>query len=190
MKERRRGADLETAILDAAWAELLQSGYGALTMEGVAARAGTSRPVLSRRWGSREELALGAIRQELFRHPLDVPPGDNVRNELLAMLDQDAARADAVAASIVVIFTAYSAATGRSAQEFRDQLVSRETDVLTAILKRGVARGEIDASRLTPAVSNVLVELFRHHVIMQREAPSAELRRAWVDEVFLPLVRK
>lgn len=190
MKERRRGADLETAILNTAWAELVERGYGALTMESVAARAGTSRPVLSRRWGSREELALAAIRQELLRHPLEVPPGDNVRQELLAMLEQDAARADAVAASVVVIFTAYSAATGTSAQAFRDQLVSREADVLDEILARGVARGEIDARKLTPAVSTVLVELFRHHIMMHLEAPGAELRRAWVDEVFLPLVRK
>src|SRR5690606_37471793 len=40
MKGRRRGTDLEEALLEATWMELTERG-GGLTMEGVAARAGT-----------------------------------------------------------------------------------------------------------------------------------------------------
>jgi AcrR family transcriptional regulator len=47
--ERRRGKALEDAVLDAAWSELLDAGYARFTMETVAARAHTSRPVLYRR---------------------------------------------------------------------------------------------------------------------------------------------
>jgi len=47
---RRRGAELEAALLDAAWDELQAVGYAGLTMEAVADRAGTSRAVLYRRW--------------------------------------------------------------------------------------------------------------------------------------------
>ena len=36
---RRRGPGLEAAILEAAWEELTEAGYAALTMESVAARA-------------------------------------------------------------------------------------------------------------------------------------------------------
>ena len=43
-----RGAELEEALLDAAWAELQEVGYPAFTYEGVAQRAGTSKPVLYR----------------------------------------------------------------------------------------------------------------------------------------------
>jgi len=39
---RRRGAALDTAVLDAAWDELRAVGYPRLTLDGVAARAGTS----------------------------------------------------------------------------------------------------------------------------------------------------
>ncbi|HKB49683.1 MAG TPA: helix-turn-helix domain-containing protein, partial [Ktedonobacterales bacterium] len=61
---RRRGATLERAILHATWEELVAVGYANLTMERVAAHAGTSRAVLYRRWRSRPELVLAAIRQQ------------------------------------------------------------------------------------------------------------------------------
>jgi hypothetical protein len=41
---RRRGAALETALLDAAWAELQDIGCAKLTMEGVADRASAVTP--------------------------------------------------------------------------------------------------------------------------------------------------
>ena len=53
---RRRGTKLEDALLDAAWEELQEVGYTRLTMEAVAARAGTSKPVLYRRWPNRARL--------------------------------------------------------------------------------------------------------------------------------------
>jgi len=56
--ERRRGKALEDAVLDAAWSELLDGGYASFTMEAVAARAHTSRPVLYRRWPNRADLAI------------------------------------------------------------------------------------------------------------------------------------
>lgn len=189
VKERRRGDDLETAILAAAWAELTENGYSNLTMETVASRAGTSRPVLSRRWHNRSELALAAIHQQLLQHPLHVPAGAGVRAELLALMKQSAARANALAASILVIFGEYSAATGSSPEAFRAQLVAGETDVLGAILARAVERGDIDATKLKLPVSSLLIDLFRHHVMMHLAAPGPKLITAWVDDIFLPLVR-
>ena len=47
---RRRGAELEQAILDAAWEQLIAEGYEHFTIDTVAARAQTSKPVLYRRW--------------------------------------------------------------------------------------------------------------------------------------------
>jgi AcrR family transcriptional regulator len=46
---RRRGAELEQAILDAAWEQLIAEGYEHFTIDTVAARARTSKPVLYRR---------------------------------------------------------------------------------------------------------------------------------------------
>ncbi|MFD7947322.1 helix-turn-helix domain-containing protein, partial [Streptomyces sp. NPDC059744] len=61
VRKRRRGAELETALLDAAWDELIAMGFEELTYEAVAARAGTSRAVLYRRWPTKRELVLAAL---------------------------------------------------------------------------------------------------------------------------------
>ena len=58
---RRRGSTLEAALLQAAWDELTEAGYAAFTMEGVAARAKTSRAVLYRRWPNRPQLVVAAL---------------------------------------------------------------------------------------------------------------------------------
>src|SRR5580698_9986398 len=86
--ERRRGKALEDAVLDAAWSELLDSGYASFTIEAVAVRAHTSRPVLYRRWPNRADLAVAAIRHNLHKHPVNAPDTGNVRDDLIALLQQ------------------------------------------------------------------------------------------------------
>src|SRR6202161_3717709 len=83
---RRRGATLEHALLDAAWEELQQSGYSKLTMERVAERAGTSRAVIYRRWRSRVELVIAAMRyREPVRSGSSFDTG-SLRGDVLALL--------------------------------------------------------------------------------------------------------
>jgi len=52
-------------VLKAALAVLKESGYGGLTFEEVARRAGTSKPSIYRRWPGRPQLVLSALAQRL-----------------------------------------------------------------------------------------------------------------------------
>src|SRR5690606_34054348 len=83
---RRRVAELEAALLDAALAELLASGYDDLTYEAVAERAQTSRAVLYRRWPSKRELALAAALRLLDSHPVPTPDTGSLRGDVLELL--------------------------------------------------------------------------------------------------------
>jgi hypothetical protein len=83
---RRRGAELETAVLDAAWDELKTNGYADLTFDAVAARAGTSRTVLYRRWATREALARDAIARQHAQRRLELPDEGDFRADLIALL--------------------------------------------------------------------------------------------------------
>src|SRR5262245_50037324 len=89
---RRRGAVLEEALLDAAWAELSAEGYLNFTFEGVIQRAGTSRSVLYRRWPNRLSLATAAILHCIKANPISVPDMGNVRDELCLVLRKYADR--------------------------------------------------------------------------------------------------
>jgi len=58
---RPRDPRIDAAVLEATLAVLDESGYGHLTLEEVARRAGTTKPAIYRRWSRREDLALAAL---------------------------------------------------------------------------------------------------------------------------------
>lgn len=188
MSERRRGAALEEAILNAAWMELEANGYAKLTLENVAAHAGTSRPVLARRWPDRALLAIAAIRQQMERHTLDVEDVGDFRQELLELLEHASARARAIAVAFTLFASEYFGETGETPEELRAALITGEADILSEIIRRAAARGEVDASKLSAPTATLLSDLFRHHVIMTFKPPPPALCRSWVDDIFLPLV--
>lgn len=189
MKGRRRGADLEKALLDAAWIELSERGYTGLTMEGVAARAGTSRPVIARRWGGKAELAIAAIGRQIDKHPLDVADCGDLRTELLDFLEQLSKRTQWIAATFTLFASVHFQETGATPQDLQSILRTGRKDTLQTILDRAVKRGEIDPEKLIPPVATLLSDLLRHHAVMTFSPPPPTLRKAWVDSIFLPLVK-
>ena len=81
---RPRDARRDEAILSAALEILNTEGYGALTIEGVAARAGVGRPTIYRRWGSKAELVVAALVDTVHIAVPDVDTG-SLRRDLVAM---------------------------------------------------------------------------------------------------------
>jgi AcrR family transcriptional regulator len=81
---RPRSAQAHKAIIDATLELLAEEGFQGLSIEAVAARAGVGKTTIYRRWSSKEELVMEAIRQV----QIDVPVMDtgNFRNDLAALL--------------------------------------------------------------------------------------------------------
>mgnify|MGYP000494958806 CR=1 FL=1 len=187
--ERRRGTDLENAILEEAWTELVERGYHRLTMEGVASRAGTSRSVLARRWDGRFSLAVAAIRHQRVKYPLEVEESGDLRTELLDYFEHLSKRATMIAVVFPLLSSEYFQENSLPPQRLREALTQGEGSVLSTIIHRAVERGEIDSRKLNPTIETLLGDLFRYYSIMNFSPPPPELRRAWVDTIFMPLVR-
>jgi len=85
---RRRGTELEDAILDAAWDVLETDGWNGFTFAGVAERAHSSKPVLYRRWRTREELLRATLRRRGEITPADVPDTGSLRGDVIAKLTE------------------------------------------------------------------------------------------------------
>src|SRR5579863_5809356 len=85
-RHRRRGEELEAAILEAAWDELVDVGFAKLTMESVAARAKTGVAVLYRRWPRKDDLVLDAIQHYGATHPVAIPDTGSLREDMIGLL--------------------------------------------------------------------------------------------------------
>jgi AcrR family transcriptional regulator len=62
---RPRNVQIDDAVLKATVAVLDDTGYGGLTVEEVARRAGTTKPAIYRRWPNRQRLVLAALGERL-----------------------------------------------------------------------------------------------------------------------------
>jgi len=187
MKGRRRGAALEEAILDAAWAELVEHGYAGMVLDTVAKRAGTSRPVLHRRWPSRIKLATAALARYMVSNPIDVPDLGSVSAEIRLFLRGLADRARPDLIRLVYDMSGDLADAKSSMADVRAEFANNS--LLRTILDRGVARGEVDPNRLSPRIFALPTDLTRHDLLMTLKPPSDEVIREIVEDVFLPLVR-
>jgi AcrR family transcriptional regulator len=187
--KRRRGAELEQAILEAGWAQLLAGGYYGFTIDAVAERAGTSRSVLYRRFDDRDALLEATLVHGLNQGRSEPPDTGTLRGDILESLRRaNRSRAD-IAPLMSVFMGAYYAESGRTFADVRQQAFGeRAGRSLDIILERAVARGEADPSRLTPRVRTVATDLYRHDLLMTAAPLSDEQLVAIVDEVFLPLV--
>lgn len=163
---RRRGAELEGALLDAAWQELRDVGYAALTIDAVAQRAGTSRPVLYRRWATKTDLVRAAVEHALRREPSTAPDTGTLRGDLLELLRFANAGRVPAAAALVHHLGSYFQETGTSPATLREAVLGDGPTELDVIVDRAVARGEVDASRLTPRLRTLAFDLFRHEALM------------------------
>ena len=188
---RRRGAELEAALLRAARDELLAVGYGRFTIEGVAERAATSRHVIYRRWKTREELALAAMRDDPTRDQTVVEDTGSLRGDLIAML----ARANRTRLAMAALFTihlgAYYQETGTTPAELRAQILGdRPRTWIDSVLERAAARGEVDLDRITPRMRTVAADLFRHEVLMTLKPVPMETIEEIVDDLVLPVLTR
>lgn len=187
-KTRRRGAALEDALLDAAWAELQAVGYAGLTMEAVADRAGTSRAVLYRRWRNRPELVLAVIRRHRPLLSGEIPDTGTLRGDVLALLRRMSSRLAEIGPETVYGLLGDYLGDADMFARSRDQLLSISAEVMETILKRAADRGEARAA-VENRIATLPTALFRNELFLARTPPSEGTLVEIVDDVFLPLVR-
>lgn len=184
---RRRGSELEDAILDAAWEVLVEHGYHGFTYEAVAARAGTSRPVLYRRWPHRDDLLLATL--TTYWRPIAIPDTGSLRDDAIGFLrNADADRAGMITLMSVQLGD-YFRATGTSLGELRDALLAPgQATPFEIIVGRAAGRGELPGVPRSSRIVNLPLDLLRHDMFMTMRAVPEEAIIQIVDEVWLPLL--
>ena len=162
-RQRRRGEELEAALLAAAWDELVEAGLHRLTMESVVARAKTGVAVLYRRWPRKDDLVIAAIGEYGKTHPVEIPDTGSLRGDMLALLGSVNDARSSFTAVVTAAFTGLLASTGLSPADVRARLLA-------------------DRPMWLP------FDLMRHDLLMTLKPVPAQRLASIVDDLFLLLV--
>jgi AcrR family transcriptional regulator len=187
-RQRRRGEELEAALLEAAWQELVEAGFARLTMESVAARAKTGVAVLYRRWPNKDDLVIAAIRHYSTTHLIEVPDTGSLRGDLIALLSSFSSTRVSFAAVISAVFSGLLASAGLTPAQVREKVLADLPRQSGELFARAHERGEIDLGSLPPAVLTMPFDLVRHDMLMTYTTIPPERILAIVDDLFMPLV--
>lgn len=190
MGTRRRGAELERAILHAAAEELRESGYAGMTMDRVAARARTNKNALYRRWPHRAALGVAAY-HHLSDTVMPDPDTGTLRGDALEMLRRANETWSSPYGAVLRALLAAAAEDPELLGLMRERSGADTMDrAWVAMLERAAARGEAVPAAVHPRVATTPMMLLRGEYAV-RGIPSVpdDVLVEIVDEVFLPLVR-
>ena len=187
VRGRRRGKVLEAAIFEVVLQELAETGYVNFSIERVAAGAGTSKPVIYRRWPTRARLVYAALRADRPVLSFEAPDTGTVRGDIMLILHRVSEMVDELGPE--VIFGLIAELLHENDSSLFADLHERSVQLMMEILTRGVGRGEIAAEKLTPRLAALPSDLARHQLVLLQQPLSAQDIEEIVDRIFLPLVR-
>ncbi|MET9605544.1 TetR/AcrR family transcriptional regulator [Streptomyces sp. NPDC006512] len=187
---RRRGPELERAILDAALEQLSTVGWNALTMEGVAAGARTGKAALYRRWPSKADLVAEVLRAGL--PPLgEVPDQGAVRDDLfrLCVRMRDVMHSQAGEALRAVLHECDHAHADRFRAVIWNGVHEPAHHLIRALLRRGIERGDVRPDAVDPLVVDVIPAMLMYRSkVCGSEWKDQEIGDM-IDRVMVPMVR-
>ena len=128
-------------ILGAALDLLGEMGYGGMSIEAVAARAGVGKSTIYRHWPGKLELVEDAIRT--LKAGLVLPPGDSVRGRITALLQLAASNVADVTWSRCLPALIEAAERDPEVKTIHCRLADQRRQVLIDLLAEGVEAGEI-----------------------------------------------
>lgn len=187
IETRRRGSELEDALLDAAEQELNAVGYNSLTMKGVAERAKTSRSVLNRRWKSRIELVLSVfLRHGLIR--TEPPNTGLLRTDVLALMDSFLSRVSEIGKDVILGMLSDTANGHEPSFDLHKHIHESNLKSMSAIIERAIERGEARPN-ISSMILTLPIDLLRAEILISHDVITQDFLEKVVDEIFLPLVR-
>ncbi|SDE55771.1 TetR/AcrR family transcriptional regulator [Glycomyces harbinensis] len=184
---RRRGEELEQAILEAVWLEFQEGGFAKLSMEGVAKRAGTSKPVLYRRWPNRLEMMIACAAHRM-------PTADSLRDtgslrdDTIELLTHLRKRMLLIGSSAILGMLSEISNDPEGRDLFVKGLVQHLLTLTDVVIDRAVTRGELRPEALTERLRRVPIDLARNEFLITSDLPDAAIHSI-VDEVYIPALQ-
>lgn len=185
---RRRGEVLARAISAAVIEELAERGYNALTFEGVAARAGTGKSTLYRRWADKPSMVVDCLTDalpSLERHEL---VGD-MRKDLLTVMSSYAVGCTGPLGVALRAICGGASGCVELKRLWKERAADPAIELLRRIvvdaIERGEAREGADAYECLIAGPAMIGQLY----MANDTAPTRDEVTRMVDNVLIPMLK-
>ena len=180
---RPRDARVDEAILAATFRQLVDVGYGALSIEAVAAEAGVAKTTIYRRHPTKKDLVIAAMGAAT---PFEPPPFDLPSREALEVFIRTAIHLliDSGAFRILGSLLVEERREPGVLAAFRARLLEPRRAMVEAMLRSGMERGEIRPD-IDPLVVTEMIAgaVIGHHVILGLHGDEAWIR-SLIDHVW------
>jgi len=142
-------------ILEAALEELGEVGYGALTIEAVAARAGVGKSTIYRHWPGKLALVEDAFRT--MKAQALIPESGSLRERVIGFLEQVAQLIEESTYSACMPALIEAAERDPQVRAFHCGFSSERIAVLADVLREGISRGELPADSDPELLTDALI---------------------------------
>ena len=191
LRERQKQARGE-AILEAAFALIVEQGYDALTMEELAARVGISRQTLYHHFASREDIALRAVLtlmeegiQAIQSFDSSLPPVERLKQVVRWMLDT---RFQPTTAALVKV--RHSLMTVKSHPDYQRAFERRAAalaQVVTAAQEAREIRRDLPSRLIVQMLLGLVSDASYESLVALGQSTPVEVAEAVVDVFFAGL---
>lgn len=156
---RPRSEATKRAVLEATRDLILESGYGELTMQGIAARAGAGKQTIYRWWPAKSFIVADVVAEGYLRMPASaVPETISLEADLRAWIAATAGvLGDPGAGSILRALVNAASDDTAEATNLYTQLTGPNHEAIVRRLQRGLDAGQLDPSTDVQAIADALV---------------------------------
>ncbi|WP_406288033.1 TetR/AcrR family transcriptional regulator [Embleya sp. NBC_00896] len=186
-RPRKRGVTLERAISEAVIAELGERGYGALTFEGVAARAGTGKSALYRRWPDKMSMTADALSATL-PNAETVPLVGELRADLITYLETISHAMSGTLGLGIRLLCGEISRHVEFADMWQKRVIDPWQELLTEVLTDAVARGEARPGAVAPECVSAGPSVLCHRFSLTSVPMSREEIESLVDNALIPMM--
>lgn len=170
-------SEITSALRDALLEELAATGYGRLSIEAVARRAGVAKTAIYRRWPSKLEMVLEVV-TAIAGQRLDLPDTGSLRGDLeLAMRGMAAALRHPLASQIIPDLLAEAARNPDIGATLQNTLAETGRTVGGQVVERAIGRGELPPDTNADVAADLVIgPLYWRLAVLRKPCGGAEIR--------------
>ena len=161
---RPRDPACDAAILQAALDIFAVEGYAGVSIDGVAARAGVGKATIYRRYSSKAELVVEAVRCGASVDDW-LPDTGHLRADLISMMEPLVERLRGDDAKLLMMFAVERQRDPDLQEQFNRSVIGKKREHLCHLVASAIERGELPADADVDLIAEAAPALIWHHAL-------------------------